>query len=369
MTKKIENKKILFLINSLGSGGAQRQIVSLAAVLKDCDYNVTFILYYKDDFFAEHLLERDIKIQYCISKSYFFRSIAVIKAIRESNASTVVSFLEVPNFYNCLAAIVNKKWNVITSERSSKEIAFNTIRGKVINWFQRYSDYIVCNSYNSQALWLKYYPQYKDKLKVIYNLVFSDIDIYHETNRSTQKTNICVLSSYQYLKNPLNLIKAISLLEDSFKNRLIVKWYGRIESTQGDKAAYDEALALINILNLTKVIQLNAEVRNTIKVISEADFVGLFSVIEGLPNSICEAMTYGKPIIMTKVSDYSVLVDENNGYLCDWDDVISIKNALMKAICTTESEMRKMGEASRSKAKVLFSTSTIKDNWIDLINS
>ena len=44
-------KRILCFIDSLGAGGAQRQLVNLAFGLKKRDYIVSFLVYLVDDFY------------------------------------------------------------------------------------------------------------------------------------------------------------------------------------------------------------------------------------------------------------------------------------------------------------------------------
>ena len=99
---------------------------------------------------------------------------------------------------------------------------------------------------------------------------------------------------------------------------------------------------------------------------ADSDAVGLFSTVEGLPNTICEGMTIGRPIVMSKVSDFDVLVSDN-GYLCDPNSIESIKDALVKLIETPSEKLKEMGEKSKEKAQKLFSTDAITKQWTDLI--
>ena len=57
-------KTILFFIDSLGSGGAQRQIVQLALGFKERNYKVSFLIYNKaaSKFYYEYLRENEIWI-------------------------------------------------------------------------------------------------------------------------------------------------------------------------------------------------------------------------------------------------------------------------------------------------------------------
>ena len=360
--------KILLLIDSLGSGGAQRQMVTLAALLKQRGQEVSFLLYADDGFFQKEVEKLHIPIHLIRTKSYVQRIWQVRKYIRNGKYDAVISFMDTPNFLNNFAAIGGKNWKVITSERSSKEDYLFTKQGRIFGWFQRYSDAIVCNSYNAMAMWEKHYPQYKHKLLVIYNPVLLPEITEEYIPKRNGKLHVVIAASYQYLKNPLGLIEAIRLLSDEEKDNLSVNWYGRIEVTNGDTKAYDESISKIKEYYLENIIKLNEPTKDIANKMIEADVVALFSELEGLPNAICEGMMIGKPIIMSKVSDYWELVDTTNGILCDWDKPETIKNALVYMMEQKEDKLLKMGHQSRKKANHLFSKENITDKWLDVIN-
>lgn len=46
-------KKVLCLIDTLGMGGAERQMIGLALFLKEKGYHVDLVTYYDHDFYAE----------------------------------------------------------------------------------------------------------------------------------------------------------------------------------------------------------------------------------------------------------------------------------------------------------------------------
>ena len=57
------NKRILFLSPNLGhgGGGAERQIVTVASLLKDRGYDVEFLCYVEGDFYEHILKDKGIK--------------------------------------------------------------------------------------------------------------------------------------------------------------------------------------------------------------------------------------------------------------------------------------------------------------------
>jgi len=359
--------KLLLLISSLGSGGAERQLVTMGTLFHEQGLHVEFLVYHEDDFFKHILDEKGIKVNQLCPKNHIDRIIKVRRFIRKSDFDAVISFLEVNNFLASVSAIGGKRWKLITNELSSKMSTFNTPRSKVFNFFQRFSDTLVCNSHNAKLMWEKYYPKYKDKLKVIYNPVLLPIITSEYIPKRDGKLHIIVAASYQYLKNPIGLIKALSLMNQENRSKIVVNWYGRIEGSKGNTRVYDEAVGLIVENNLENVINLNGPTKDIANKMNEADVVALFSELEGLPNAICEGMMIGKPIIMTKVSDYADLVDDTNGVLCDWDKPESIKDAILYMAQLTNKELLDKGEKSLAKADTLFSSKMIVNQWIEII--
>lgn len=364
--KYMLKNKILFLSQNLGSGGAERQIVNVAILLKERGYNVEFLCYHRDNFYEYLLKEKNIKIHWKYLPNYIMRIIEIRHFIKRGNYDIVISFLAVPSFLCNIASIGNKRIKVITGERSAKEYFFSTRKGKIFGWFQRFSDAIVCNSENARQMWIKYYPQYKDKLKVIYNVV----KIQHVTTeyipKRDNKLHIVVVASYQYLKNPIGLIEAVNLMTDEEKANIKIDWFGRKEIVKGDTRVYDECYSLVNKYNLSDIIYLNDETSNIHNIMNEVDVVALFSSVEGLPNTICEGMTLGKPIIMSKVSDYNVLVDDSNGFLCDWDSPKSIKSVILEMGNLRIEELNEKGKSSKFKAEKLFHSDNVINEWIKL---
>jgi glycosyltransferase involved in cell wall biosynthesis len=359
--------KLLLLISSLGSGGAERQLVTMGTLFHEQGLHVEFLVYHEDDFFKHILDEKGIKVNQLCPKNHIDRIIKVRRFIRKSDFDAVISFLEVNNFLASVSAIGGKRWKLITNELSSKMSTFNTPRSKVFNFFQRFSDTLVCNSHNAKLMWEKYYPKYKDKLKVIYNPVLLPIITSEYIPKRDGKLHIIVAASYQYLKNPIGLIKSLLLMNQENRSKIVVNWYGRIEVSKGNTRAYDESVGLIVENNLENVIHLNGPTKDIANKMNEADVVALFSELEGLPNAICEGMMIGKPIIMSKVSDYADLVDDTNGVLCDWDNPESIKYALLDAMQWSVDELREKGINSKNKAENLFSSKVIINQWIKLI--
>lgn len=360
-------KRILFISPSLAQGGAERQIVNVALNLKARGYDVEFLCYSNGDFYEELLLKAGVPIKW-ILHNYTRRLIACTLYIHKRKYDALVSFMPTPSFIACFAAMVFKRWRVITGERSSIIRQPKTTLERFSIWLRHYSDAIVCNSDNARRMWEDLFPQYIEKLKTIYNTVEQRRITVTYKPKKDDKLHICIAATVYAAKNPVGLINAFVLMNEQERQKIVIDWYGKEEAETGKREVYDETCRLIEEHKLKESIRLQPATKDIGNRMMEADCVALFSKYEGLPNAICEGMSLGKPIIMTRVSDYGVLVDEGmNGYLCDSDNPESIKEALLKMAIETPERLKEMGVCSKHKASELFSEERVIDQWQKLI--
>lgn len=365
-------KRILF-IGGLTSGGAEHQMVVVATLLKKEGYDVSYFCPGDGDFFQKDLEKsgipilriRENRLSSLLKLNIPRITLLVRRILKRGSYDTVVSFLGLWNFENCFFAKKrNTQHKAITGIRNNRNSVFLDRQEKFFTRFEKYADTIVSNSDNAKRVFSDYFPEHSTKLTTIYNIV--DLPEIH-TKYSIKKDNklhIIVPASYREVKNPMGLLKALTLIDMKERNLLQIDWYGNIK---GGQACYDQMVAFIDKNNLNDVIRLFDATTDIANKINEADIVGLFSSSEGLPNSICEGMMLGKPVVMTRVSDYDVLVEPTNGFLCDWDNPQSIREALVKAARLSDYDLLKMGQCSKNKAKTLFSKETILRQWIQII--
>ena len=82
-----------------------------------------------------------------------------------------------------------------------------------------------------------------------------------------------------------------------------------------------------------------------------------------------EGMMCGKPILMSRMSDYKTLVSEYNGFLCDANNPATIAEALQKFADLTPQQRNKMGNVSKEMAQKLFDPEKNIDQWEKIIKS
>lgn len=365
-------KKILFL-GGLNSGGSEHQMVVLATLLKNEGYDVTFLTDNKSSFFQNDLEKAGVPILRIpnsklvnLLKLTILRKVRVIyNIIKKNKYDTVISFLGDWNFANCITAKCKKtSHRTITGIRNNRDEVFLWRRERFFYRFERYTYLKVSNSEAAKYKFAHYYPNLASKLTTIYNAVDLPPVTSKYTSKKDGRVNIIVPASYREVKNPMNVLKAMALMSNEERSNVKIDWYGNIK---GGQKCYDEMITFIQKNDLNEVITLNDATTDIANKVNEADVIGLFSSSEGLPNSICEGMMLGKPVVMTRVSDYDVLVDQTNGFLCDWNNPQSIKDALIRASRLSVDELMRMGQCSKNKAESLFSKEVVVEQWKQII--
>lgn len=358
--------KIVLLVDSLGFGGAQRQIVNLAACLKDDGHDIVFLRYRRDDFYRSVLEDAGIEPELLSHKWAVARMLKIRKAIRNASPDVVISFLTVPNFYACVAAIGRHKWKTVISERLNDEGSFLDKKKRLLRTVQaKCADEIICNSKSAEALWKKYFPKLEGKVHTIYNII--EMPNIQSVMSDDGKCRMIVAARYEDVKNLHGMLKAVTLLSNEEKNKLEIHWYGKSNVAGAADSVLGKGEEFIKENKLENCVFLHPATDKIYPIIAESDFISLFSFMEGFPNAIIEGMTLKKPVVMSKVSDYYVLVDEENGFLCDPSSPEDIANALRKAINTTNEQRVEMGQKSHKKIKEICSREVVVKQWERLL--
>jgi glycosyltransferase involved in cell wall biosynthesis len=209
------------------------------------------------------------------------------------------------------------------------------------------------------------------KCRIIFNLVnFSRFQPSPAFRfRKDGKLSLLVAARIKQEKNMSGLIKALSLLSEEERNKIRVDWYGEYMQQSDPFNSLDESMRQIKTHGLEQVIRFHEAIHDVDRMIREADAVGLFSLFEGFPNVICEAMACQKPVICTRVSDISGFLAHEPGLLCNPFDPYSIKNALSCLIGLDNTQLEQIGTINRSIALERFNPDMIVTEYLQLMNN
>ncbi|MDH6305589.1 glycosyltransferase involved in cell wall biosynthesis [Parabacteroides sp. PH5-13] len=362
--------KILFFIDELGSGGAQRQMYNLALEFKTMGHQIEFLTYRDSDFYAPLLEEKGIKELRINSKNYFDRILKCRFIIRKGNYDAVLAFLEGPCFIAELSVLPFKNWTLVVGERSANPKILTSLKQKLYRILHPLADYIVANSYSNMDMLLKVNPFLKkNKTKVIYNLYnIADFKINPDFNfLKNEVLHITIPSNFRYWKNLDGLIEGVRLLSTEDKKKLKIHWYGyEFEIDDSMKQGKNK----IEQYGLSSVFTLHPPTLKILDIMSASDAIGLFSHFEGLSNAICEGMALGKPIITTRVSDNELLIkDRETGFLCDSTLPEDIAKAIHELLSQSKEKLYEMGKKNRLYFQKTFDKDTVCSQYLQLLTS
>lgn len=348
----IQNKKILFLIDSLGSGGAQRQIIHWANFLCEQNNKVEIAIYHDDIFYKN--LNQKITIHKLNSKQ-IYRILDWFRLVNKIKPNDVISFLTIPNLMNISSSIFFN-YNCIISERSHKILSSWIV--KIICFlFYKISNKLVVNSITSQS----FFKKYNNNVILVRNIISVD-EIKLKTEKEHTTMHVGVFASHQFHKGLMKLVKSFSLLDNKLKDKIKITWYGK---DNYDKSKIFAKREIIN-QNLSSFFIFKDAINNVQTEMVKYDFIGLFSDFEGSPNVIAEAVSLGIPVIMTDVSDCKYWLP--NGNILTNHHAENISQALDRAYSTYKdsSKYYKISKSNKQIAKTVFDSKIIYNN-INLI--
>nr|WP_200763275.1 glycosyltransferase [Nitrosophilus alvini] len=209
--------KILFVISSLGTGGSERVLVTLANYLVK-KYEITIVLLSTDTIFYD--IDSNVKvISLNLSKSAksfidglsnnFNRIKVLSKTIKKENPDIIISFLTRTNILSIVASkLVGKK--IIVSERSN----YNFLKSKVWRFLRR-AVYPFADGLIVQSKYDKSKYDFHKNCQIIYNPLF--IKNSKKNNFFKKKHIILGVGRIDYNKGFDRLLKAYSTIDTDWK--------------------------------------------------------------------------------------------------------------------------------------------------------
>lgn len=357
-------KKIILFTDCLGAGGAQRQLVGLAIMLKEKDYNVTVATYHNIDFYKKQLDDagvRNLVIPNGSNKKT--RIWAVRTFLKKERPDWVVSYQETPSLLACIAKVTGCKFRLIVSERNTTQAV--GMNERVRFFLYRWADAIVPNSYAQENYLTSHYPWMQKKLKTITNFV--DLDYFSFIERKKRKVpEIVIAATIWSSKNTLGFIEAVKKLVDR-NSRFHVSWYGK---SNIDMDYYNESLQKIQEYGIQDYIELKDKTKQIKNVYHNADLFCLPSFYEGTPNVICEAISTGLPVACSDVCDNYIYVKPGcNGVLFDPNNPNDMANKILQLLYISSLEFEKYQKNSRQIALGKLSKDVFVDAYVKIIES
>lgn len=359
-------KKIMFHLNNLEKGGAERVVSILADNFAKKGYEVLIATeeYGHDEYqIADKIKRIDVGIDSTKSvnriKNYVKRIINLRKAIKREKPDVVIAFAK-KAIYRALMASMGIHTSVVISVRTNPIGFYDGIVDKlqIALLFKKVTGAVF---QTRQAM--EFFPKsLQRKSVVILNPIHEKYIVQRENELRNKE--IVQVARLDNNKNQVMLLEAMYLVHKRYPD-YILKIYG-IDSHDGTKELLEQSINQNSAQKYVKLMGNSDEIEKEIK--DSAVFV-LSSQVEGLPNALMEAMALGLPVVATDCpcGGPATLIENGvNGLLVPVNDKKALAEAIMKLI-EDEELAKKCGIEARkiidkANQKIIF------EEWETIVN-
>lgn len=315
-------KKILFLIHSLQSGGAERSLVNLVNSLNKKKYDVSVQTLFDVGVLRKEL---DSSVTYIPGFKKLFRgNVSLSKLLTPKQLCRLL----IKDEYDLVVSYLEGQCCRILSEYEGKKIAWIHIehnsKDDIIHPFRDYEEAKECYSKFDKIICVaktvennfNYYFELSEKTETIHNIV--DVEKIVELGKENQglivQNENCynlisvgrLINSHKGFDRLIRIHK--KLLNSGINNKLYIVGSGE------DKKAIE---VLIDELEVENSVYLTGYTNNPYKYISKSDLFVCASHKEGFSTACAEALILGVPVVSTMVSGAEELVEGKCGIVCD----------------------------------------------------
>lgn len=315
-------KKVLFLINNLAHGGAERVLVNLANNMDKTKFDITVQTLF-DEGVNKQFLNSSVHYRSSLKKSFKGNSIVIkmlppcllYKFFIKEDYDVVVAYLE-GSCTRILSGCKNKNTKKVTwvhielNQPKLFKSSFWTMRGvrkaynsydKIVCVAQTVKDAFVNNSgVNSDTLEVLYNTNQTDRILTLSREPIEDMQFKNDIPNICSVAKIIPTKGYDRL---LNVHK--KLLDEGYKHRIYLIGIGEQIDELKQTAAEKGVAGSFVLLGFKE---------NPYKYMKACDAYVCSSRREGFSTAVTEALVLGLPTVSTNCSGAVELLGENNDY-------------------------------------------------------
>lgn len=320
----LNNKKIAFVLHSLGPAGAEKVVSELSLYWQKKGYAITVILFDAKEIaypYGGKLLDLELpSVEGFLKRSIVLlkRAWQLKKIYKKENFDLIIGIMESASFPSILA---EKK--TIASNHCNPKLYFSKVEWKLANLLFPKARKVVCVSKEAMHAFKERLPE-QTALTYIYNPVdFSRLQTFaqQESLVKVDGTYIVAVGRLEQQKRFDRLIQAYSRTKLNREAKLLIlgegSWRAQLQQQ-------------INELNLTDKVILAGSIKNPHPNIKNSKFLVMSSDHEGFPMVLIEALAVGKPIISTDCATgpNEIIQHGHNGLLVPVDNVLALSDAM-----------------------------------------
>ena len=366
-------KNIVIVVSAMNMGGAQRVASILCNYWSENGHDVTLISTFTGDKKSHFYINEDVNRKYLTNSPFFLKNtlfnqvwklINLRKVLKNQNPDIVISFLATVNVATAISTIGIKS-PLIICERTWPPFASLS---KHFLWAYKFLfksvDTIVVQTEKSKSWLFENFSS--NDVTVIPNPVLHPLPTENKQSVcpssviTNNKKHILASGRMHKFKQFDLLIKAFSKIKDKFPD-----WNLIILGDGEEKVKLEQLLYELDINNR---VYFPGSVGNISEWYEAADLFVLSSVVEGFPNVLLEAMSYGLACISfdCDTGPRDMIHDGFNGILIDPEEKeIGLLNAMDKII--SNKKIRTTMASNSITVREKYSVRNIMQKWDDII--
>ena len=366
--RRRSRRKVLFLVPSLGLGGAERQVVDLVNNVDHSRFEATLFTFEEQADLAASIRRDRVRMVNVPRRSKLdARPVASLaRIIREDGVELVHCTLQV-SLLVAAAAIASSGRGVrlvdaihSTKNRGPKEeladrLLYVPLMGRC--------DGVIAVCEAQRRHWAAKYPWLDAKFSTVHNGI--DLERFGDDVPSSEKRAVRrqlgvddgelvlgMVAAIRPEKNHLGVLEALSRLAAAGQDFRFLFIGGANPGTEALERCVRERT---RALGLERQVKWLGRVSDPKRIVSILDAAVLFSSTESLPMALIECLAMGKPVISSRVGGVPELVEHGrNGLLVPAGDVAALEMTLSRVI-SDRSILRDLGSRARASVEGRFS--------------
>lgn len=303
----MKKKKILFHINSLGKGGAERVVSVLSRYFAEDGYQVVIVTLWRagEEYELSKAVRRIDLGELAAGRLGGRRLLALRRftdlrsVIRREQPGIVISFCVKANFRSAFA-MLGMKTPLLVSVRNDPKTDYAPHAGAT-KWMERKACGCVFQTEEARQF---FSPAFQKKSRVIWNPIDEKYLLAGREGEGKKAENnkrhadgrnrIVTVGRISRQKNHMLLLRAFCRVRNQFPN-MVLQIYGE----EGEGGVKEELESYIADKKLEERVLFMGQNSSLEKELQDAALFVLPSDYEGMPNALMEAMVLGLPVIAT----------------------------------------------------------------------
>jgi len=363
-------KKILFHINSLGKGGAERVVSVLARHFARDGYEVVIVTLWRGG--EEYELPEEVKRidlgDLAKGRQGGRRLLALRRftdlrgVIKKERPSVVISFCVKANFRSAFA-MLGMRTPLLVSVRNDPKIDYAPHKGAA-KWMEKKASGCVFQTKEAMNFFSR---AFREKSRIIWNPVDEKYLLagQGEKENCRRRDVIVTVGRISRQKNQMLLLRAFCRIKDQFPH-MTLQIYGE----EGEKGVKEELESYIAAHKLEGRVLFMGQCSCLERELKGAALFVLPSDYEGMSNALIEAMVLGLPVVATDCpcGGAAMLVEDGvSGFLVPVGDERELAKAMGRVL--SDRELAKSLAENAGKVADRVSPSKIYGEWKEFVEA